>query len=76
MSNSSANSTDACNSLANVTRYISGGDSTPSNGDVIYTNSNGTDVFNGGNNFYISDDLLVFKVNSSGVISGTSLCGV
>jgi len=56
-----------------TTRYISGGDTTISNGETLYTNSCGTTKFNGGNNYY-SNDSTSFTVDASGGVASVTPC--
>lgn len=66
----------ACAQPSTFLRYISGGDVTPSNGDVIYTDASpSSSPFNGGNLFY-SDTSLSFQVSTTGVVSNLNLCTI
>lgn len=66
----------ACAQPSTFLRYLSGGDVTPSNGEVIYTDASpSSSPFNGGNLFY-SDGSLSFQVSATGVISNIGLCTI
>lgn len=64
----------ACTDPDTTTRYVTGGSSTPSNGNVIYTNSCGTSVFNGGGLRFSNNGGLSFTVSSSGVVGDVDIC--
>lgn len=68
-----ASDVDACADTINYTVYITGGDSTPSGGEIIYTDLCGTTPLTGGG-LYWSDGFLVFQVSNTGVISNLNLC--
>jgi hypothetical protein len=63
----------ACAQSTSTTRYITGPDSTPSNGDIIYKFSNGTGPIIG-NGLYYSDGSLSFTVDSFGVVGNVAFC--
>ena len=63
----------ACNEFSTTTRWKTGSGSVPSNGQVLYTSSAGTNSFNG-NNQYFRSNIYVFKVSTVGVISEVVNC--
>lgn len=63
----------ACSAAKIFTRYITGGDSTPSNSEIVYTDACATNEFIGLSNFYATSTIS-FQVNNSGVISNIGLC--
>ena len=65
----------ACNATHGTNRYITGGNTTPTNGDVIYTDACATSLLVGSNNYY-SDGSFSFQVDNSGVVSNVALCGI
>ena len=71
--NPARNAASACLSLTSFTRYLTGGNSTPANGEVVYSDACGTIKLNGADDFY-SDGLVSFQISSTGVISNVSLC--
>lgn len=60
---------------ATATKYLTGGNSQPSNGETIYTDSCGSKKLNGGGNYY-SDTVLAYQVSTVGVISNVSICQI
>ncbi|TVZ55592.1 hypothetical protein OD91_0847 [Lutibacter sp. Hel_I_33_5] len=62
-----------------ITRYFIGTQNRPVAGDVIYTNSAATIVFNGGGNLYnISvqeGGLFTMEISTSGVVGSINWCG-
>lgn len=63
----------ACGLSPTLTRYISGGDTTPTNGEYIYRDLTGCLPVSGGG-LYFSDGTLSFQVDNNGLISNVSLC--
>lgn len=75
-SNNYAARNTACANETDNTYYHDGAGSLPANGDVIYTNSCGTNKLNGvGGDFY-SDGTTSFTVTSSGVVGSAELCTI
>jgi len=64
----------ACGEAIDVTRYLTGGDSTPTNGDVVYTDACATTVMNGGSLYY-SDGSWSYQIASNGTIFNRQICG-
>ena len=69
-----ASSGGACALGTPTTRYHDGAGSEPTGGDTIYTDSGGTNVFNGGGLHYKFDNGYSAVVSSSGVVSSYALC--
>lgn len=75
--------TEACEQAAredDTTLYFNigsgSGTSCPSTGNVAFTNSSGTTVFNGGGNWFRSNDCnSAYLIESNGYIEGVSACG-
>lgn len=64
----------ACGETADTTRYVTGGDEFPTNGETVYTNVEGTLKFNGGND-YFSDGDFSYQISPDGLISSRQICG-
>lgn len=73
LSSNFASAALACASSINNTKYLSGADTTPINGEIIYNDSCGQTTLNGGGNWY-SDGTWGFQVSFSGVISNRTAC--
>ena len=56
-----------------ITFYLTGGNSTPANGEVVYTNSCGSSLKKGFDLWY-STGTLAYQINNSGVISNVENC--
>jgi hypothetical protein len=63
----------ACDEVTTTTRYISGSNTTPDNGEIVYTDSGGTTLFDGSNKWHYVGNI-VFIVSSVGVISSVGFC--
>jgi len=63
----------ACDEILTTTRYISGGDGIPSDGEIVYTDSNGTTIFDGLGRWYRVGNF-VFTVSSLGVVNSNTFC--
>lgn len=69
-----ASSGQACtNTPFSTTRYLTGGNHLPTNGEIIYTNSCGTTRMNGGGDWY-SNGSNAFTVSSVGVVGSLTIC--
>lgn len=70
------NSTEACNDIgANDTKYHNGSGTYPTNGDTVYTDSNGTITFDGASKWYRNvEGGTSIKIDSIGVVIDVSVC--
>lgn len=65
----------ACGEAIDTIFYITGGDSFPNNGEVIYTNIGGSTKLDGSDGYY-SDGSFSFQVSSTGVVSNRTVCTI
>jgi len=63
----------ACGESTTITRYVTGGNTTPDNGETVYNNSCASNVFVGGNLWYTNGSVS-FTINNSGVVSNSTIC--
>lgn len=70
----SATANQACADSLDATRYITGANNIPNNGDTIYTDSCGTTVLSDGSGDFYSDGSDSFTVSSVGVVGSVTEC--
>jgi len=71
--NPAASRANACIATFNRLVYISGQNSIPNNGDIIYGDASGDTALIGASGFYSTGDLS-FNINGSGVVSNVQTC--
>lgn len=75
--NSSGQTTaiNACSLGTSITTYYHDGPNfTPGNGDTIYTDSGGSNIFNGNNEYYLIETFINAQIASNGTVSNLGFC--
>jgi hypothetical protein len=84
LSEGDSSATDACNRAVGTLRYHNGTDTTPSEGNTVYTDAQGTTVLNGGGQTFAwapgggahngSGTSFFATISASGIVGSVTLC--
>ncbi len=67
---------NACGEVIATGRYLTGPNSTFTNGDIVYTDSCGITKFNGGGDYYADNADFFFQISSAGAVSLLDTCTI